>query len=281
MPKTAQDKAREKARKEEVGCLWVYFFVYVCVYMCMCDGGLCRGCVCLFVCVYCSGAVEGFIYLISLHSIRHPNSARSRRRRRRMRRPAGSGAAPRCRPRRRLRTMEMRVMMRRRWRLRGARRARVGRARAARGRRARVRVLVCMCLYGVFLHFGVLPLTPLSLSLKSPTDPPTHAQTPTHTQTTADDDAHIPEAVHYEPVSGAMDAFVSHNESKPATGEGGGGKRTKRVLVEKEYVDEKGYLGASVCGLFCLYLVMSMHCTRSCIHTTPHHTSRGERVGGA
>jgi hypothetical protein len=45
-----------------------------------------------------------------------------------------------------------------------------------------------------------------------------------HPQNTADDDdGSIPEAVHYEPVSGAMDAFVSHNAAAAASSAGAGG----------------------------------------------------------
>ena len=47
--------------------------------------------------------------------------------------------------------------------------------------------------------------------------------------------------MHIEPVSGAMDAFVSHGA---AAGLAPGEKRTKKVLVEKSFVDDKGYLGA-------------------------------------
>jgi hypothetical protein len=45
----------------------------------------------------------------------------------------------------------------------------------------------------------------------TPIHTPLHTRTPLLPPTAADDDAHIPQAVHYEPVSGAMDAFVSHN----------------------------------------------------------------------
>jgi len=44
--------------------------------------------------------------------------------------------------------------------------------------------------------------------------------------------------VHIEPVSGAMDTFVQRSPSKAAAP---GGKRTKKVLVQKSFVDEKGY----------------------------------------
>lgn len=52
------------------------------------------------------------------------------------------------------------------------------------------------------------------------------------------DEEEIPEAVHIEPVSGAMDTFVQRSPSKDAPQDG---KRTKRVLVQKSFMDEKGY----------------------------------------
>ena len=50
-----------------------------------------------------------------------------------------------------------------------------------------------------------------------------------------DEDGSIPQAVHYEPVSGAMDAFVSHNADAAAAaasaGAVGAGRCGERVFV--------------------------------------------------